>query len=107
MDNPLAINNNSAILSVEETSTEVCGMNDRFTAMRKATGLSQKKFGDSVGMKQVYIANIELGKINIENISLKNGLIFAKHFGCRIEDLIDDPNRILKESAIRSATFSA
>lgn len=70
-------------------------MNDNFRELRKRTGMSQKEFGAAVGMPQSFVGRIENGSVNIENISLRKGYIFASALGVHIEDLIDNKRGIL------------
>lgn len=86
-------NNNNAILLRKEGSD----MNDTFTALRKNTGLSQKDFAQSVGLKQPYIAKIESGVIDISNVSLKNGYILSTALGCKMEDLLENRAQIARD----------
>lgn len=86
-------NNNNAILLRKEGSD----MNDTFTALRKSTGLSQKDFAQSVGLKQPYIAKIESGVIDISNVSLKNGYILSTALGCKMEDLLENRAQIARD----------
>ena len=86
-------NSNTAILSPKEGGI----MNDTFTALRKSTGLSQKDFAQSVGLKQPYIAKIESGVIDISNVSLKNGYILSTALGCKMEDLLENRAQIARD----------
>lgn len=89
-------NINSVILPSKEGSD----MNETFTALRKNTGLSQKDFAESIGLKQPYIAKIESGVIDISNVSLKNGYIMSTALGCRMEDLLENRAQIVRDVKI-------
>lgn len=70
--------------------------------IRKSKGFTQAELAKMSGLTQPYIANVESGKVNIENVSLKNGLILSSVLGCRMEDLIDSREQIVAETHQRS-----
>ena len=71
--------------------------------IRKGVGFTQADLAKMTGLTQPYIANVESGKVNIENVSLKNGLIISSVLGCRIEDLIDNRDGIVSETRARAS----
>ena len=70
--------------------------------IRKSKGFAQAELAKMSGLTQPYIANVESGKVNIENVSLKNGLILSSVLGCRMEDLIDSRDQIVAETHQRA-----
>ena len=75
----------------------------RMQEIRKGVGFTQAELSKMTGLTQPYIANVESGKVNIENVSLKNGLIISSVLGCRIEDLIDNRDGIVSETRARAS----
>lgn len=75
----------------------------RMQEIRKGVGFTQADLSKMTGLTQPYIANVESGKVNIENVSLKNGLIISSVLGCRIEDLIDNRDEIVSETRARAS----
>lgn len=90
--------NNFAMMSSQE-GTE---MNETFTALRKSTGLSQRDFAESIGMKQPYIAKIENGVIDLGNVSLKNGYILSTALGCKMEDLVENKAQVVRDAKLEA-----
>ena len=93
----MIINIKNDILSVKEDSA----VNDNFKEYRRRTGMSQKEFGKAVGMPQSFIGRIENGTVNIENVSLRKGFLFASAMGIRMEELLDDKRSILDSAIIK------
>lgn len=75
----------------------------RMQEIRKGVGFTQADLSKMTGLTQPYIANVESGKVNIENVSLKNGLIISSVLGCRIEDLIDNRDEIVSETRAKAS----
>lgn len=75
---------------------------NRLQMIRKSKGFTQLELAKMSGLTQPYIANVESGKVNIENVSLKNGLILSSVLGCRMEDLVDNRERIVAETHQRA-----
>ena len=46
-------------------------MSTRFKAIRKTLGLTQKEFGEAIGVSRDFIANIELGRVEAKDLSKK------------------------------------
>lgn len=89
---------NSDILRSEEDDR----MN-RIAMIRKASGFTQAELAKMTGLTQPYIANVESGKVKIENVSLKNGLILSSVLGCRMDDLLDNRDAIVAETRARTS----
>lgn len=89
---------NSDILRLKEDDR----MN-RIAMIRKASGFTQAELAKMTGLTQPYIANVESGKVKIENVSLKNGLILSSVLGCRMDDLLDNRDAIVEETRARTS----
>lgn len=76
---------------------------NRIAMIRKASGFTQAELAKMTGLTQPYIANVESGKVKIENVSLKNGLILSSVLGCRMDDLLDNRDAIVAETRARTS----
>jgi len=56
--------------------------------LRKAAGLTQSALADAAGMNIRQIQKLESGEIQIDNITLRNGLRLADALGVNPYDLI-------------------
>lgn len=57
---------------------------------RGIAGLTQQQLADRSGLHKQQVYKIENGKIQIENITLKNALSLAKALGISIDDLLEN-----------------
>lgn len=56
--------------------------------LRKARGLTLKALGEKSGVHWVKIAQYETGKLNVENMSLKNAVKLSAALGCSPEQFM-------------------
>lgn len=56
--------------------------------LRQAKGLTLKALAEKSGVHYMKIHQIETGKINPQNITLKTALKLSKALGCQPEDII-------------------
>lgn len=62
--------------------------NNNLKELRLSRGMSQTRLSDLSGVGTPQINKIESGKINIENVILRNAVSLAKALGVKVEELI-------------------
>lgn len=62
---------------------------------RKKRNMTLRELADKSGVHYVKIHQIESGKINIKNITLKNVLRLSEALGCSPRDLLEDSEQEL------------
>ena len=57
--------------------------------LREKAGLTQKDLASAVGRQQTFIAKIESGTTDINNITMITGYNLSQVLDCSMEDLVD------------------